>query len=33
MLSDADAQKSQRAMTAMLHMKKIDINELKRAAG
>ncbi len=31
MLSDADAEKSQRAMTAMLQMKKIDINELKRA--
>jgi predicted 3-demethylubiquinone-9 3-methyltransferase (glyoxalase superfamily) len=31
MLSDADAAKSQRAMTAMLHMKKIDIDELKRA--
>jgi predicted 3-demethylubiquinone-9 3-methyltransferase (glyoxalase superfamily) len=31
MLSDADTEKSQRAMTAMLKMKKIDINELKRA--
>jgi predicted 3-demethylubiquinone-9 3-methyltransferase (glyoxalase superfamily) len=32
MLSDADKSKSQRAMAAMLKMKKIDINELKRAA-
>jgi predicted 3-demethylubiquinone-9 3-methyltransferase (glyoxalase superfamily) len=31
-LNDADTAKSQRAMTAMLKMKKIDINELKRAA-
>jgi predicted 3-demethylubiquinone-9 3-methyltransferase (glyoxalase superfamily) len=31
-LSDADESKAQRAMTAMLQMKKIDINELKRAA-
>lgn len=31
MLSDSDVEKSQRAMTAMLQMKKIDINELKRA--
>ncbi len=31
-LSDADESKSQRATTAMLQMKKIDINELKRAA-
>lgn len=31
MLNDADAGKSQRAMTAMLQMKKIDINELKRS--
>ncbi len=31
MLNDIDTEKSQRAMTAMLHMKKIDINELKRA--
>lgn len=30
-LDDADESKSQRAMTAMLKMKKIDINELKRA--
>jgi predicted 3-demethylubiquinone-9 3-methyltransferase (glyoxalase superfamily) len=32
LLSDADESKSQRAMTAMLQMKKIDIDELKRAA-
>jgi predicted 3-demethylubiquinone-9 3-methyltransferase (glyoxalase superfamily) len=32
MLNDTDAEKSQRVMTAMLQMKKIDINELKRAA-
>jgi predicted 3-demethylubiquinone-9 3-methyltransferase (glyoxalase superfamily) len=31
MLSDPDAAKSQRAMEAMLHMKKIDIDTLKRA--
>ena len=31
MLNDADAEKSQRAMTAMLKMKKLDIDELKRA--
>jgi predicted 3-demethylubiquinone-9 3-methyltransferase (glyoxalase superfamily) len=31
MLSDTDTKKSQGAMTAMLQMKKIDINELKRA--
>jgi predicted 3-demethylubiquinone-9 3-methyltransferase (glyoxalase superfamily) len=31
-LSDPDESKSQKAMTAMLQMKKIDINELKRAA-
>ena len=31
MLSDSDVEKSQRAMTAMLKMKKIDINELRRA--
>ena len=31
-LDDADESKSQRAMTAMLKMKKIDIDELKRAA-
>jgi predicted 3-demethylubiquinone-9 3-methyltransferase (glyoxalase superfamily) len=30
-LRDADESKSQRAMTAMLKMKKLDINELKRA--
>jgi predicted 3-demethylubiquinone-9 3-methyltransferase (glyoxalase superfamily) len=32
MLSDHDSAKSQRAMTAMLQMKKIDINELVRAS-
>jgi predicted 3-demethylubiquinone-9 3-methyltransferase (glyoxalase superfamily) len=31
-LNDADTGQSQRAMTAMLKMKKIDINELKRTA-
>jgi predicted 3-demethylubiquinone-9 3-methyltransferase (glyoxalase superfamily) len=31
MLNDADLKKSQRTMEAMLHMKKIDIAELKRA--
>jgi predicted 3-demethylubiquinone-9 3-methyltransferase (glyoxalase superfamily) len=31
-LSDADESKAQRAMTAMLKMKKIDIDELKKAA-
>ena len=31
MLLDTDAGKSQRAMTAMLKMKKLDIAELKRA--
>ncbi|NJM65579.1 MAG: VOC family protein [Acaryochloris sp. RU_4_1] len=31
-LNDADESKFQRAMTAMLKMKKIDINELKQAA-
>ena len=31
MLMDPDAGKSQRVMTAMLRMKKIDIGELKRA--
>jgi predicted 3-demethylubiquinone-9 3-methyltransferase (glyoxalase superfamily) len=31
MLSSADAAKSQRAMQAMLQMKKIDIDELRRA--
>ena len=33
MLSDADAEKSERAMSAMLKMKKIDIAGLKRAYG
>jgi predicted 3-demethylubiquinone-9 3-methyltransferase (glyoxalase superfamily) len=32
LMSDPDAGKSGRAMTAMLKMKKIDIGELKRAA-
>jgi predicted 3-demethylubiquinone-9 3-methyltransferase (glyoxalase superfamily) len=32
MLGDADTEKSQRVMTAMLKMKKIDIDELKQAA-
>jgi predicted 3-demethylubiquinone-9 3-methyltransferase (glyoxalase superfamily) len=31
MLQDADAEKSQRVMRAMLQMKKMDIEELKRA--
>jgi predicted 3-demethylubiquinone-9 3-methyltransferase (glyoxalase superfamily) len=31
MIMDPDAGKSQRVMTAMLQMKKIDINELRRA--
>lgn len=31
MLNDPDSEKSQRAMAAMLQMKKIDIDELKRA--
>jgi predicted 3-demethylubiquinone-9 3-methyltransferase (glyoxalase superfamily) len=31
MLDDSDSEKSQRAMEAMLQMKKIDIAELKRA--
>ena len=31
MLTDPDAEKSQRAMKSMLQMKKIDIEELKRA--
>jgi predicted 3-demethylubiquinone-9 3-methyltransferase (glyoxalase superfamily) len=31
LLNDPDAEKSQKAMTAMLQMKKIDIDELKRA--
>jgi predicted 3-demethylubiquinone-9 3-methyltransferase (glyoxalase superfamily) len=31
MINDPDSEQSQRAMTAMLQMKKIDINELKRA--
>jgi predicted 3-demethylubiquinone-9 3-methyltransferase (glyoxalase superfamily) len=30
MLNDANAEKSQRVMTAMLQMKKIDIDELRR---
>ncbi|MEK6275681.1 MAG: VOC family protein [Actinomycetota bacterium] len=32
LLSDPDAEKSQRVMEAMLKMKKIDIDELERAA-
>jgi hypothetical protein len=31
MINDPDSEKSQRAMEAMLQMKKIDIGELKRA--
>lgn len=31
MLTDPDSEKSQRAMAAMLQMKKIDIEKLKRA--
>jgi predicted 3-demethylubiquinone-9 3-methyltransferase (glyoxalase superfamily) len=31
MINDPDSEKSQRAMEAMLQMKKIDIDELKRA--
>jgi predicted 3-demethylubiquinone-9 3-methyltransferase (glyoxalase superfamily) len=31
MLNDADAKKSQRAMSAMMKMKKLNIDELKRA--
>lgn len=31
MLNDKDAEKSRRVMTAMLQMKKIDLNELKKA--
>jgi predicted 3-demethylubiquinone-9 3-methyltransferase (glyoxalase superfamily) len=31
MLNDADAEKSQRAMTAMMKMKKLNIDELKQA--
>lgn len=31
MLNDADAEKSQRTMEAILHMKKMDIDELRRA--
>jgi predicted 3-demethylubiquinone-9 3-methyltransferase (glyoxalase superfamily) len=31
MLNDADAEKSQRAMTAIMKMKKLNIDELKRA--
>jgi predicted 3-demethylubiquinone-9 3-methyltransferase (glyoxalase superfamily) len=33
MISDPDAKKSGKAMEAMLKMKKLDINELKRAYG
>jgi len=33
MLSDHHTEKSQKAMEAMLHMKKIDIDTLKRAVG
>lgn len=33
MLSDHNTEKSQKAMEAMLHMKKIDIDTLKRAVG
>jgi predicted 3-demethylubiquinone-9 3-methyltransferase (glyoxalase superfamily) len=33
MLSDHNTKKSQRAMEALLHMKKIDIDTLKRAVG
>jgi predicted 3-demethylubiquinone-9 3-methyltransferase (glyoxalase superfamily) len=33
MINDPDSEKSQRAMTAMLQMKKIDIDELKRSYG
>jgi predicted 3-demethylubiquinone-9 3-methyltransferase (glyoxalase superfamily) len=32
MLQDHESAKAQRAMTAMLHMKKIGIGELQRAA-
>jgi predicted 3-demethylubiquinone-9 3-methyltransferase (glyoxalase superfamily) len=32
MLNDFDTEKSQKVMTAMMQMKKIDIDELKRAA-
>ena len=32
LLGDPDREKSQRVMTAMLKMKKIDIDELERAA-
>jgi predicted 3-demethylubiquinone-9 3-methyltransferase (glyoxalase superfamily) len=31
MINDADAEKSQRVMKAMLQMKKIDIEKLRRA--
>jgi predicted 3-demethylubiquinone-9 3-methyltransferase (glyoxalase superfamily) len=31
MINDPDSEKSQKAVEAMLQMKKIDINELKRA--
>jgi predicted 3-demethylubiquinone-9 3-methyltransferase (glyoxalase superfamily) len=33
MISDPDSKKSGKAMEAMLKMKKLDINELKRAYG
>jgi predicted 3-demethylubiquinone-9 3-methyltransferase (glyoxalase superfamily) len=33
LINDPDSEKSQRAMQAMLQMKKIDIDELKRAYG
>ena len=32
LLSDPDREKSQRVMTAMMGMKKIEIDELERAA-
>jgi hypothetical protein len=32
LVGDPDFQKSQRVMTALLNMKKLDIAELKRAA-
>jgi predicted 3-demethylubiquinone-9 3-methyltransferase (glyoxalase superfamily) len=32
LLADADREKASRVMTAMLKMKKIDVNELERAA-
>jgi predicted 3-demethylubiquinone-9 3-methyltransferase (glyoxalase superfamily) len=33
MINDPDSEKSQRAMNAMLQMKKIDIDKLRRASG